>query len=429
MDERDAGESVESAPRVLCYPNFNLNDLEGIKHSLLICHRVSVIAPTMTPYYQVPMIDAGLVEREPTKIMPYGALQDFLDECRLEDGKPAVDLIDDYEIVQSRAAEFKRALQQDLHDPDVDAWENRWRARHPQRDYAWYISSPYFTELLDLDVHRAQIQATFNLATLEDERFGELVKVPFRMGMSLGVSEALWAALDNDCSLFTLDPTSADFLMLRLRRGLSTLADDPRLRRELNLDLRVAKEFAASGFSAWTLAFAVPQLFQRIPQLSLAEVMQLRRQSDTTEALAKFRHGVASIVAERGLWKAQDFQTFRREAEHAADLALKPALEALEQKPLDVKDIVTAFDLSSAAGKLVEAIPKLFISGATGATVAGAVALAGATGIVPAALFGLGCGLVGDAVAELINMRRERLAQRRHAEFLTYTAGLRDALA
>jgi len=77
---------MEKHPRVLYYPNFNLNDLDRIKHSLLLYDRVSVIAPTMTPRYLTPLTPVDTVENDPGLISHYGALDGFLKQCKLGDG-------------------------------------------------------------------------------------------------------------------------------------------------------------------------------------------------------------------------------------------------------------------------------------------------------------------------------------------------------
>jgi hypothetical protein len=414
-------------PRVLCYPNFNPNDLDGVKHSLLLYDRVSVIAPTMTPRYRVPMTPAGHAQREGTEIKTWGALDGLREDCRLDDGSSAVEFIDDKKIATARPEEFKSALSQDLADPEVAAWAARLQGAHPDREYFWYISGPYFHDYLKIDIGDPAVRARFCLERVDDARLGELVKVPFLVGMSLGLSEALWAAVDRGRSLFTLDPTSADFLLLRLRRGWRMLGNDPALQR--NLDLRLAKDFAASQLSTWTLGVAAPELFDRVPGMTLKEVMGLRRQSDDTDALTEFRGGMARIVSERELWRAKDFQTFRVEAERVADAVLKPAYEALDRKPFGIKDVVTSLDFATAAESFVKDIPKLFISGTAAATVGGTVALAGGVAFVPAALFGLACGLTGSAVAQVIGDLRERLKERHDAQFLTYSVKLHEALA
>jgi hypothetical protein len=413
-------------PRILCYPNFNPNDLEGVKHSLLLDERVSVIAPTMTPRYRVPMTRADRSAREDTEIKPWGALEEALEDCRLDDGSTAVECIDDVEIATARPEEFKSALSEDLADPEVAAWEARLQAAHPDREYFWYISAPYFHDLLKIDVGNATVRARYRLERVSDPKLGDLVKVPFLVGMSLGLSEALWAAVDKGRSLFTLDPTSADFLLLRLRRGWRLLGNDPTLQR--NLDIRLAKDFAASQLSTWTLGVAAPALFEKVPDMTLKEVMALRRRADVEEALGKFRGGMARIISERGLWEAKDFQAFRAKAEQTVDRDLKPSYEALDRKPFDVKDVVTALDPATAAASFIKDIPKLFVSGAAAATMGGTVALAGGVSFVPVALFALACGLTGTAVAKVLGKWSARVKERRDAQFLTYSVKLRDAL-
>lgn len=288
---------MPSNPGILCYPNFNPNDLTGIKHALLLYDRVSVIAPTATPYFEVPLTPAdhvksglgGIASYDNTDIKAEGALEGLRNDCRLEDGTFAVEFISDYEIAKSRATEFVQALKHDLVDSEVAAWEAGPRARHPDQDYAWYVSRRYFSEFPGFDVGDPDVRARFNLEFVADSRFSDLIKVPFLVGMSLGLSEALWAALDKDLSLFTLDRTSAEFSLLRLRRSWRLLSDDGALQD--NLDIRLMKGFATSRFSAWTLGFRVPDLFRKIPGMSLTEVMDLRRQSDKMQALTDFRGG------------------------------------------------------------------------------------------------------------------------------------------
>jgi hypothetical protein len=421
---------MPSNPGILCYPNFNLNDLNGIKHALLLCDRVSVIAPTATPRYNVPVtpvyvVKPGLGGIASYDIKPEGALAGLLNDCRLDDGTSAVEFIDDYEIAKSRATEFVQALNHDLADSDVAAWEARLRARHPDQDYAWYVSMGFFNEFPGFDVGEPKVWERYRLELVADSQFGDLIKVPFLVGMSLGLSEALWAALDKDLSLFTLDRISAEFLLLRLQRSWKLLNDDGALQD--SLDIRLAKGFATSRFSTWTLGFRVPDLFQKITSMPLPQVMDLRRQSDKMQALTAFREGIARIVSDRGLWKAGDFNTFRKEAAYAADTLLKSAFEALDQRKFDIRTIVTAVDLPTAAKSFIGDIPKLFVSGAA-AAVGGKIALTGGMAFVPAALIALGCGLAGSAAARFIEEQRERLAQRHKAQFLTYALQLGKAM-
>jgi hypothetical protein len=413
-------------PRILCFPNFNPNDLEGVKHALLLNERVSVIAPTMTPRYSVPMTLADHAAHEGTAIKPWGALDEDLEDCRLEDGSEAVEPLDDIEIASARPGAFKSALSEDLADPKLAAWEAGLQAAHPDREYFWYISAPYFRECLEIDIDDEKVRELYRLELADDQKLGELVKVPFLVGMSLGLSEALWAAVDKGRSLFTLDPTSADFLLLRLRRGWRLLGEDDGLQSDLDFEL--AKDFAAYQLSNWTLGVRVPELFDKIPGMTVKQVMALRQRADTKDALAAFRAGMARIVTDRAIWEAKDLQAFRAELVKTVDKVLKPAYEDLDRKPFDANGIVTALNPADAAASFIKAIPKLFVSGTAAATMGGTVALGGGVAFVPAALFALACGLTGAAVAEVLSDWSTRLRERRDAQFLTFSVNVREAL-
>lgn len=418
---------MDNSPRILYYPNFNLNDLDGIKHALLLYDRVCVIGPTQTPSHALPTTPADLVDGEPGKIKPYpsdGALAGLGDECLLEDGSAAVEVIDDYQIASARADEFLSALREDLDDPDVAAWEATVRRRKPDRRYAWYISAGYFQNNLGLDVGDRNVRARYRLGTVVEPQLGELIEAPLAVGMSLGLSEALWAAADRDLSPFTLDPASAEFLLLRLRRGWRALTADANAPLRRNLDIDLKKRFATTGLRDWALGFSVPDLFEDIPGMRLSEVIALRRRADTGRALADFYEGTTQIVLESGLWRAKDFEAFRAQAEHEADTRLGPAWEALHRKPFEARDLVTAVDTSKAAGQFIAGIPKLFVS-STAAAAGGAVALTGGLSLAPAALFALGCGLAGSTVARLLDGWRERREAKRNARFMSYLAGLK----
>jgi hypothetical protein len=363
---------------------------------------------------------------EGTAIKPWGALDEDLEDCRLEDGSEAVEPIDDIEIASARPGAFKSALSEDLADPKLAAWEAGLQAAHPDREYFWYISAPYFRECLKIDIDDEKVRELYRLELADDQKLGELVKVPFLVGMSLGLSEALWAAVDKGRSLFTLDPTSADFLLLRLRRGWRLLGEDDGLQSDLDFEL--AKDFAAYQLSNWTLGVRVPELFDKIPGMTVKQVMALRQRADTKDALAAFRAGMARIVTDRAIWEAKDLQAFRAELVKTVDKVLKPAYEDLDRKPFDANGIVTALNPADAAASFIKAIPKLFVSGTAAATMGGTVALGGGVAFVPAALFALACGLTGAAVAEVLSDWSTRLRERRDAQFLTFSVNVREAL-
>lgn len=397
-------------PRILYYPNFNSKDLKGIKHSLLLCEKISVIAPTMTPRYRMPLTLTPAETKEPPMINPHGVIDANLFGI--------VNIIDDYQIAEKHSREFVRALEEDLNDPEIDTWEREWKQRYGGRDHAWFVDPAYFHYFLKID-----IKPEYGIEKVPDKKFGELLKFPFRVGMSLGLSEALWGAIDNDCTLFTVDAASTSFLMLRLKRGWKHLAQAQELQDQLDLEPEFAKRFATAELATWTLGLKVPGLFQELDNLTVKDILTLRENSDQKGALESFRTGIAEIVTSTGLWKINNFREFKNEAYHIIDKTILPAFKALEEKrDLSLKEIFTAFDAGAALSEIIKAIPKLFVStpAASAAGTAGGLALYGGIHLVPAALFALGCGIAAGGVKEFITGRQNRNKELAGAQFLTY---------
>jgi hypothetical protein len=247
--------------------------------------------------------------------------------------------------------------------------------------------------------------------------------------MSLGLSEALWAAVDKGYTLFTDDDTSEHFLMLRLRRGWKRLTRDPELRRQFGIEREFAKDYAAASLGAWTLQARVPGLIKKASSMSIAEIIELREQSDHTDALGHFRSGLAELVQSHNLWEAEKFRDFENEAYEIYRQNILPAFEDLEGKRiLSLEDVFVALDWKNALQEAIKSAPDLFVGAAVPTAVGGAAVLFGPVAVAPAALLALGCGLAGHFVKNLIEQMSDRLKERRSAQFLTYPLNLQKVV-
>jgi hypothetical protein len=192
---------------------------------------------------------------ELSQIGHQGALSE---SWELPSANKVVGLISDMEIIQSRRDEFISALEQDLADEAVLSWEKGWRSKQGKKDLNWFVLPSYFgDEVPAIDHPDYQIQP------FRHDMFGELLRVPFLVGMSLGLSEALWAAVDKGYTLFTDDDASEQFLMLRLPRGWKRLTQDPKLHKQFGIETEYSKKYAVAYLGARTLQSKVPKLIQK----------------------------------------------------------------------------------------------------------------------------------------------------------------------
>jgi hypothetical protein len=242
--------------------------------------------------------------------------------------------------------------------------------------------------------------------------------------MSIGLSEALWAAVDRGYTLFTDDRASEEFLMLRLRRGWQRLSADSLLREQLGVERSFAASFAEARLSAWTLCLKAPDVWKRAGEMDMATLIELRRSSEDADTLAVFRAGVASLAEDDELWQAQDFQRFRGRAETIVTEQIEPAWMALEGKTKpSAKGILKVFDERAAISDTVRRAPELFIRSPAASTGATAAALAGFHLVVPA-LLALGCGIAATTVGGIIGDSQSRRADRRASQYLSYVHNL-----
>ena len=100
--------------------------------------------------------------------------------------------IDDYAIARSHADAIKSALDQDLADQEVVDWDVQMRAGHLGRDLAWYVNRAYFDDFLGLDTRSAALRARYRLELTGDDRVGDVVKLPYVVGMSVGLAVLLF---------------------------------------------------------------------------------------------------------------------------------------------------------------------------------------------------------------------------------------------
>jgi len=408
----------EAVPPILYYPNFSAKSLPGIRRCLLLADEVAVVAPYSTPYTQAVLADGNQEAFE--EINQAGALSSLwqINPENPEAREPvAVRMLIDNEIAQSRTEEFLAALREDVYDAEVRSWADRWtrgRAREP----AWFVMPSYFGGHLpvgELGIEEVSIEGQ------------PLLKLPFIVGMSIGLSEALWAALDHNpqYTLFTDDDASEQFLMLRLRRGWKQLTRDPLFRDEFGIESRFGSALAGARLSNWTLRIKAPELWKRAGAMDIPELLELRVRSDEAGALAAFRAGITALAEDADLWQANDFRTFEARAAKIIKKDIEPAWAVLERKPRTaVSDIVQAFDGRGAVADTVRKAPDLFMRSPV-AQGSGAAAL-GLAGIhlAPAALLALGCGVAATAVKGLLDEMKRRRAERRGAQYLSYVHGL-----
>jgi hypothetical protein len=416
-------------PELLYYPNFRADDLSGIKRSLLLYDRVHVIAPESTPHTVVVLAEGTRLEDVPRM----GALGETLETLaygRSARGESAVNIIYDSEITQARSKDFLIALNDDLADPDVQAWERRWKARHEGHEVAWYVLPSY------LGGHLPVGEAKYGIEPVHSAQHGELYKLPFLVGMSFGLSEALWAAVDRGLIPFTDDPTSEEFLMLRLNRGWVRLATDRELQRAFGLEQEIATQFATAALgtrvlqATRTLGIKVPETLEDLSNRTFEEIIALRNDSDQKQSLKAFRDGLAKLVMAQDLWNSRTFREFEDRAYKIVEEEIRPAFEVLERKKFSTRDLITPFDVGTALKKTIEKGPELFARAVVpAAATAGGLAPLLGVHVVPSALLGLGCGLAAEYVGELVKEIKEKVREHRAAQFLLYPKRVRERLA
>jgi hypothetical protein len=399
-----------NSTQVIYYPNFKANDLAGIKQSLLLYDQVNLISPSRTPLVGTILADSS--GEELTAIGETGAVSE---SWGLFGHSDAVKLIPDMEIITGRRDEFYAALMEDLSDPEVLAWERKWKATH-HGNVSWFVLPSYFggnpPQIAD---PQYQIEKRLN------ENFGEIFRVPFLVGMSFGLSEALWAAVDQGFTLFTNDPASQEFLMLRLRRGLRHLSRDPELRKSVGIEVEIKTDFQTAYLGAWVLESKVPKVISNASRMSLDDICELRERSVDAHALKSFRDGLANLVNSAQLWEAKSFREFEDQAYSVYRDKILPAFQELERGPLGMRDVFGAIDAPDAVAQGIKSVPNLFIGAAVPTTAVGTVAAALAhVPVAPAALLALGFGLAAHFAQKLIEQMTDRLKSRRDAQFLAY---------
>ncbi len=403
---------------VLYYPNFDPNDLAGIKQSLLLYDKVNLIAPRTTPL--MGRVLAESPGEELSQISSSGALNESW--C-LPSALGVVNMIPDEQIVGDRWDEFLAALIEDLADEEVLAWEQQWKAKNGGREVSWYVLPSYFSRgLPTVGSPEHQIQE------IRNTNLGPLLRVPFLVGMSLGLSEALWAAVDNGYTLFTDDDASQEFLMLRLKRGWKRLSRDPELRKAFAIEPEFASKVAVAYLGAWILQSKVPEAIKNASHLSIPEILNLRQHSNKKDALERFRNGLAELVKSQDLWETAKFADFENEAYRVYSHKVLPAFEELEDRHVHLNEIFKALEVKDAVSKGIKAVPDLFVgAGVPTALGTGAALLAGHP-VAPAALLALGCGVAAYTLPKLISEISGRLSRRRSAQFLAYPLHLQKAL-
>ncbi len=402
---------------VLYYPNFNSKALPSIKQSMLLYDRIKLIAPTTTPLMGTILSDtsAGL-----HKIGEKGAIDESYD---LYSAHNVVDIIPDLEIIQNRRDEFLKALNEDLSDDEVIAWEKKIKKEHDWKDLSWYVLPGYFNlNAPEIDNPNYQIEE------VEHEKYGTLLRLPFLVGMSLGLSEALWASVDKDLTLFTDDDISRQFLMFRLKRGWKYLAKDPHLQKIFGIEQEFSEKIASATFGSWVLQKKIPGLVEKVTTMSIDEIIKLREKSNHSNVLKVYRDGISNLVMSHDIWESKTIREFENEAYKIFKKQVLPAFEELEKKRiLSLKDVFVALDWKNALKETIKSTPSLFVSAAVPVATGGGLFF-GAFAIAPAGILALGCGLGGHFVKNLFDQMSERLKNRRTAQFLTYPISMKKTL-
>jgi len=404
---------------VLYYPNFNPNDLAGIKQSLLLYDRVNLIAPVTTPLMGSVLADSP--GEELADVDKKGALNE---SWSLPSAYEVIRMIPDEEIVKDRRDEFTAALFEDLADRDVLNWEHQWKAKYGGKEVSWFVLPSYFGGNPPV-LERPEYQ----IQSIRHDQFGELLRVPFLVGMSLGLSEALWAAVDRGYTLFTDDDASQHFLMLRLKRGWKRLTRDPELRRTFEMEPEFDKNVAVAYLGAWVLQSKVPEAIKKASNLPIQEILNLRQDPKQGHALEIFRHGLADLVQSQNLWEKPKFADFENEAYKIYSQKILPAYEELQGRRVHLKDVFNAVDVKNAVSEGIKAIPDLFLGAAVPTAAGTGAALLAGHAVAPAALLALGCGLTAHFIQKLMIELSGRLSKRRSAQFLAYPFYLEKVLS
>jgi len=424
----------EDCSEVLYYPNLHPENLAGIKQSLLLYDRVHVIAPLTTPLMGCVLSDSDCTELD--AIERHGALG----ESWALPSAQAVAIHSDVEIMRKRREEFLIAISEDLADPDVRQWESAWKVRHGGRDVSWFILPNYF------DGNPPDINdANYRIERVRTNSFGELFRVPFLVGMSLGLSESLWAAVDGGWTLFTDDQASEEFLMLRLARGWKRLSTDPEIRSRFGIEHDFAAAYASARLGSRIIGMRMPELIREVADKPILEIVHMREESDQKDALKAFRSGLAELVQSDSLWKSRNFKDFENEAYAIYNQQVLPAFNALDKTHFtSAGDLFATVDVGEAVGEAIKSVPEairsaseaiksapdLFMRAAVPAAAAGAAAglSAGVAAVTPVVLLAFGSGLAASFVAELIKHKLDQLQRRRSAQYLTYPLNLRKVL-
>jgi hypothetical protein len=406
---------------VLYYPNFDPSDLAGIKQSLLLYDKVNLISPGSTPL--MGRVLANSSGEELSQISGSGALNESYALYSAKD--KMLNLIPDGKIASSRWDEFQAALAEDLADEEVLAWERRWKARNAGKEMSWYVLDSYFGgNVPQTGSPQHQIEEVYNPSLR-----CVLFRVPFLVGMSFGLSEALWAAVDHGFTLFTDDNASQDFLMLRLKRGWRRLSRDPELQKAFTVEPEFAAKIAVANLGAWILQSKVPDAIKKASDLSIPEIINLREKSDKKDALERFRGGLANLVQSHDLWEQAKFVDFQDGAYKIYSQEILPAFEELEDRRVHLKEVFKALDVNDALSEGIKAIPELFVGAGVPVALGSAAALLAHHAVAPGALLALGCGVAAHTVPKLISELGGRLKRRRSAQFLAYPLHLKDALS
>jgi hypothetical protein len=409
---------MDNNTEVLYFPNFTPEVLPSIKQSLLLYDRVNVIAPEGTPHMASVLSDSS--REDVSKISDRGALEEVWDDVALN--TQVVGIIKDSEIIRTRRDEFMSALREDLADEEVLAWEKQLKDRRGGTDLSWFVLPSYF------DYNPPDIKEPYQIKEFPHDIHNKILRVPFLVGMSLGLSEALWAAIDRGFTLFTDDVMWQQFLMLRLKRGWRHLTQDPELSRALGIEPEVREKFAAATLGTWTLQQRIPKLIKQASDMSFEEIIHLRNESNKKDDLNKFRSVIADLVCSEDLWNATEFSDFKDKAHEIGRKKILPAYKALEEKRVSPGVVLRAFDVTYALQETIKSVPKLFVGAAVPAAVGSAV-LWGNVAVAPTALLALGCGLGASFVKNLLDRMGDRRKNRRSAQFLTYPLNLQKAMS
>lgn len=379
---------------VVYYPNFSTKDLTGIKQSLYLYDKVNLIGPNSTQYPGTIFSNGGIDPSKNLEVHYDLALQLFSQKNKY------IEYIYDSDEVISKALDSTiQTLVDDLKDKEILEWDTN----RVEKNQFWLVDKNYFANI-DIEKINEQIEdENYKIDTSNDR-----AKVPFLVGMSLGLSEAMLVAIDRNCNLFTNDIDAEKFLRLRLKRGHNHLISNSKFQDNPFWNDVFNNTTTTGLLGIKVLQLTMPNFIYECANKSFEHIFKEREESDRIKALDNYRSGISSLVRNKELWKISSADTFRKEVFNIFNQELKPALEELEKNNIQShKEYISIINPGKIMGELFKSLPKLFISSAK-------------TAIEQKDIFALCCNLISDPVENYFNQLMLKKAEFQSIEYLTY---------